>query len=115
MGTNADPRFEDFVWFRANGEIAELPGGGLFRAQLADLDGDEKTDIIAPCESETIVWYRRIDGDTFADAELIKLANGRVLAAGSNPGCHAVDWDGDGDIDLIVSGRSQPVHNRPNC
>jgi hypothetical protein len=108
VGTRDKPRFDDFEWFRVNGQIAELPGGGVFRPQLVDLDGDGKLDIVAPSESGMIFWYRRTGAREFADAEIVRLADGKILNAGSNAGCHVADWDGDGDNDLIIAGRLQP-------
>ena len=103
LGTNKEPRFDDFEWFRINGEIAEEQD--LFRPQLVDLNGDGKPDIVTASESGMIFWYRRNDKGEFADAEILKLANGHVLNAGDNASCHVVDWDGDGDNDLLVAGR----------
>jgi hypothetical protein len=108
VGTRDEPRFDDFEWFRVNGQIAELPGGGVFRPQLVDLDGDGKLDIVAPSESGMIFWYRRTGAGEFAEAEIVRLADGKILNAGSNAGCHVVDWDGDGDSDLILAGRLLP-------
>ena len=108
IGTNKEPRFDNFEWFRVNGEIAELPGHGLFRPQLVDLNGDGKIDIVTASESGMIFWYRRDSNGEFADAEILKLENGEVLVIGTNAGCYVVDWDEDGDNDLIVSGRPTP-------
>jgi FG-GAP-like repeat/FG-GAP repeat len=108
VGTRGEPRFDDFEWFRVNGQIAELPGGGMFRPQLVDLDGDGKLDIVTASESGMIFWYRRTGGDEFADAAVVRLADGKILNAGSNAACHVADWDGDGDHDLIIAGRGAP-------
>lgn len=105
QGSNERPRFDDYELFRVNGEIAELPSGGEFHPQLVDYDGDGKLDIVTTSESGLIFWYRGAAKSEFAEAELLKLANGQVLSAGTFAACHAVDWDGDGDTDLLLSGR----------
>jgi FG-GAP-like repeat len=108
VGTKQEPRFDDFEWFRVNGEIAELPGGGLFRPQVADLDGDGELDLVTASWSGMVLWYRRTGRGEFVEAEIVRLATGQVLNAGTNAGCHVVDWDGDGDNDLIISGQTKP-------
>ena len=108
MGTKQEPRFDHFEWLRIKGEIAELPGGGLFRPQLGDLDGDGQLDLVTASWSGMVLWYRRTGRGEFAEAEIVRLASGQVLNAGANAGCHVVDWDGDGDNDLITSGQPKP-------
>jgi hypothetical protein len=105
MGTRQEPRFDDFEWFRVNGEIVELPGPGVFHPQLVDLDSDGKLDIVTTSGSGIIFWYRRTARNEFADAEIVRLTDGPALVARPNGGCHVVDWDGDGDNDLIISGQ----------
>ncbi len=108
VGSRKEPRFEDFEWFLVNGKVAEIPGEGRFRPQLADLDGDGKLDMVTSLWSGIILWYRRLAGGEFANAEIVRLANGQVLNAGTDARCHVVDWDGDGDNDLIILGQPKP-------
>lgn len=108
VGTNENPQFEDFEWFRINGEIVELPTEGPFRPQLVDLNGDGQLDIVATSETGMIFWYQRIADTEFTEAVVLKLGDGQVLNVGSFAGCHVVDWDDDGDHDLIVAGQPTP-------
>jgi hypothetical protein len=108
VGTKQEPRFEQFEWLRIKGEIAELPGVGLFRPQMGDLDGDGQLDLVTASGSGMVYWFRRTGRSEFAEAEIVRLASGQVLNAGTNAGCHVVDWDGDGDNDLITSGQPNP-------
>ncbi len=106
-GTDKQPKYDTFDWLRVNDEIAELPGSGVFQPQLADLDSDGQTDIVTVASSSGLIfWYRRKDRENFADAEILKLANRKPLMVGLFAACHVVDWDEDGDHDLLIAGRN---------
>jgi hypothetical protein len=70
---------------------------------LVDLDGDGKLDVISGSYSPGELYLFRGKGNgEFAEGEVIKDSTGKALNAGSASAPFAVDWDGDGDLDLIV-------------
>jgi hypothetical protein len=58
-----------------------------------------------------VFWFRRLDHNQVADAEIVRHADGTALTLGMTPGCHVTDWDDDGDHDFILSGRSKPEND----
>jgi len=70
---------------------------------LVDFDGDGKLDVISGSYSPGELYLFRGTGKgEFAEAEVIKDSQGRPLIAGSASAPFAVDWDNDGDLDLII-------------
>jgi hypothetical protein len=106
LGTKTEPKFGEYEWFVAGNEVAHVPWarGGYkgFTPQVTDLDGDGKTDIISGTHIGEIHWFRRIEGTTFAPSEKLVHIDGKTIAIshGGQPSC--CDWDGDGDIDIVI-------------
>jgi hypothetical protein len=70
---------------------------------LVDFDGDGKLDVISGSYSPGELYLFRGKGNgEFAAGEVIKDSTGRALNAGAASAPFAVDWDGDGDLDLII-------------
>jgi hypothetical protein len=68
-----------------------------------DFDGDGKLDVISGSYSPGELYLFRGKGNgEFAKAEVIKDSYGKALNAGAASAPFAVDWDGDGDLDLII-------------
>ena len=104
LGTEAEPKFSDAKVITFGGKPPRYVRPNL--GSFVDWDGDGRRDFIA-CEFENNVrFYRNLQTKTgdaepqFADAE------GVVILSASSPqmisGAHAVDWNGDGDLDLLT-------------
>ncbi len=79
-----------------------------------DLDGDGRIDIISGSWPGAIYWFRRQADGSFAAGEKLKDRHGRELHVGSASTAFAVDWDGNGTLDLIVGNVLGEVYFIPN-
>ncbi|HUG92548.1 MAG TPA: VCBS repeat-containing protein [Planctomycetaceae bacterium] len=75
-----------------------------------DFDGDGDADVLSGSwPGELYVFSRNEDG-SFAAGEKIQDASGKVINTGNASTAFAVDWDADGDLDLITGNISGEVH-----
>ena len=97
------------VWDEAkpimfNGKMVKYVRPNL--GSYVDWDGDGKRDFIA-CEFENNVrWYRNIGAGAPGEAPRFAGPEGVVILRASSPqmisGVDVVDWNGDGDLDLLT-------------
>jgi hypothetical protein len=115
---DGSPRFRHPVYFKQRG--TDLKFGALATPSAADWDGDGDLDLICGCSAGELAWFENLGG-----GDPPRWAPPRLLGSGGKPirimagpngsiqgPCEAkwgytqpsaADWDGDGDLDLLVN------------
>lgn len=124
-GTREKPAFSATrrIAVQAGGETIQV-GGGDAGPTVADWDGDGRWDLLVGAGDGSVSWYRNV-----GEARAPRFEAGRPLLPASetqsvdlgvdpkSPGLrtkvHAVDWDGDGRLDLLVGDFFQVQYPEP--
>lgn len=113
-GTNERPRLDGFEWFKAGatgdaGHVIPSPDRGMyggavgFAPQLIDFHGDGLLDVLTSSGNGGVAVFRRQMDGSFAEAESLKRADGLEIVGTPGTTVRATDWDGDGDLDLVMA------------
>ncbi len=112
------PRFHSPVYFKQRG--TDLKFGALVTPTAADWDGDGDTDLVCGCSSGELGWFENLGGEEpprWAPPQRLDAGGKPVrIMAGPNGSIQgpceakwgytqpcAADWDGDGDLDVLVN------------
>ena len=101
-GTNAEPVFGDYSLITANGQkITHTRSTPI----MLDLDNDGKKDLITGAFDGNVYFYKNTGTGSepgFGSSEKLKLSSGAAIDDGCPPRVHFVDWEGDGDFDMLL-------------
>jgi hypothetical protein len=104
-GTNANPVFTTYTCISAGGSQIYT-----FRAttRIVDLDNDSKKDLLIGQGDGLVFFYRNVGTNAApvfnAAYDTLKQTNGIPIDAYVGSRIYFVDWRGDGDKDLLISG-----------
>ena len=111
-GTNAQPRFGRWDWLLADGKPLSVPIYCCVSPmpQLVDLDCDGRLDLLTGSAPGEMYLFRRRPDGTLAAGEKLHDTDGKEITPGPITTAFAVDWDGDGRLDLIMGNNKGEVH-----
>jgi len=117
-GSAAAPRFDDYFYAVSGGSALWVPAGGCLGIypRVVDCNGDGKKDLLCGLTGGTVKVFLNVglDDDPIFDAgtELTAGPDGAKSAidVGMRATPNLIDWDNDGDRDLLVGGYDGKFH-----
>ena len=105
-GTNSQPRFTDHFLLQAGGQLLFHPRAN---PTIYDLDLDGVKDLVLGNDNGYIYFYCNIGTNQFpvfaAEYETLKTKTGEFIDALTESRLRMLDWNADGDLDLLLGGQ----------
>jgi len=106
-GTNSQPTFKTHFWLLAGGQLLFQPRAN---PGVYDLDRDSVKDLILGNDNGFVYFYKNVGTDAFpvfnAEYETLRTRSGVFIDALTESRFRFLDWNGDGDLDLLLGGQN---------
>lgn len=102
-GTKSEPVFTTYSHLKSNG--IDIQTSNSASPEICDLDGDGKKDLLISDYTGYVYFYRNVGQDNapvFSGREYLKANNNYMKIGSSYARIDVVDWDEDGDLDILV-------------
>ncbi|MCU0643415.1 MAG: T9SS type A sorting domain-containing protein [bacterium] len=102
-GVNNDPKFTTFAYIKVNNVNIKVSYSAS--PEVCDLDGDGKKDMLVSDYSGYVYFYRNSGEDanpTFTAQEKLLAGTSYMKTISTYARIDVVDWDEDGDLDIIA-------------
>ncbi|MDZ7264025.1 MAG: T9SS type A sorting domain-containing protein [candidate division KSB1 bacterium] len=102
-GTKSQPAFTTFSNLTSNG--VDIQTSASASPEVCDLDGDGNKDLVVSDYNGYVYFYRNLGQDNapaFSSREYLKANNTNMKIGSSYARIDIVDWDDDGDLDILV-------------
>ncbi len=74
-----------------------------------DVDGDGHPDLVSGSYTKGVFWFKNLGGGEFAEGKNFLDTDGKVVNPDSALAPAFADWDGDGDLDMVLGTIDGPV------
>jgi hypothetical protein len=105
-GTNSQPAFKTHFWLLAGGQLLFQPRAN---PGIYDLDRDSVKDLVLGNDNGFVYFYKNVGTNTFpvcnAEYETLHTRSGVFIDALTESRFRFLDWNGDGDLDLLLGGQ----------
>ncbi len=102
-GTNSDPQFTTFTYIKISNSYIQVSYSAS--PEVCDLDGDGRKDLLISDYSGYVYFYRNSGEDAnpiFLTQEKLMAGSSYLKTNSSYARIDVVDWDEDGDLDILA-------------
>lgn len=126
IGTNAEPQYASFEHLQAGGKDAEVRIYCCIGSspQFHDFDGDGIADVLSGSyDPGEVYWFRGLGDGRYAERQtIVDKGDQPILRKPDQQQTHEsfgswismVDWEADGDLDIVLGGFDGSIHIREN-